>query len=350
MSSIIKGKMSEKNTNFLDVSKKEEDKVLDLTLRPKTLKEYAGQEKIKESLRIFMEAAKKRHEPMEHLLFYGPPGLGKTTLAHIIARETGVGIRITSGPAIERVGDLGSILTSLNNLDILFIDEIHRLNRTIEEILYPAMEEYVLDIVIGKGPSAKILRLDLPKITLIGATTRLSGLSSPLRDRFGMTHRLDFYSEDEIAQILRRSSKILGLDIDENGINMVACCSRRTPRVANRLLKRVRDFAEVKVKGKINKKVAESALEMLEVDPLGLDSTDRHLLEILIDKFEGGPVGLKTLAAATQDEEETIAEVSEPFLLQLGFLKRTPRGREATKAAYKHLGREYSKTDQKSLL
>ncbi len=342
--------MSEKNTNFLDASKKEEDSVLDLTLRPKTLDEYAGQEKIKENLRIFMEAAKKREEPMEHLLFYGPPGLGKTTLAHIIARETGVGIRVTSGPAIERIGDLGSILTNLNDRDILFIDEIHRLNRTVEEILYPAMEEYVLDIVIGKGPSAKTLRLDLPKITLIGATTRLSGLSSPLRDRFGMVHRLDFYNENEIAQILRRSSKILGVPIDESGIKMIARCSRKTPRVANRLLKRVRDFTEVKEKGKIDRKIAKEALEMLEVDPLGLDATDRRLLEVLIDKFEGGPVGVKTLSAAIQEEEETISEVSEPFLLQLGFLKRTPRGREATKAAYEHLGREYNKPDQENLL
>lgn len=336
--------MSEKNNNFSNASIKEEDKILDLTLRPRTLAEYAGQEKIKEGLKIFIEAAKKREEPLEHLLFYGPPGLGKTTLAYVVARETGVGIRVTSGPAIERVGDLGSILTNLNDHDILFIDEIHRLNRVIEEVLYPAMEEYVLDIVIGKGPSAKTLRLDLPKITIIGATTRLSGISSPLRDRFGMIHRLDFYSEDEIAQILRRSSKILGVDIDEKGIETIACCSRKTPRVANRLLKRVRDFAEVREKGKITKEVAEKALSILAVDPLGLDATDHRLLEILIDKFEGRPVGLQTLAAAIQEEEETISEVSEPFLLQLGFLERTPRGRKATKLAYKHLGREYKES------
>jgi len=324
----------------VDPSEKEEEKSFDATLRPKRLNEYVGQDKVKENLKIFMAAAKKRREPIEHVLLYGPPGLGKTTLAHIIAKEMNVNIRVTSGPAIERSGDLAAILTNLEPGDILFIDEIHRLNKVIEEILYPAMEDYALDIVIGKGPSARTLRLELPKFTLVGATTKIGTLSSPLRGRFGNIYHLNFYQDEDIYSIIKRSAKILNIDVDQNSGVEIAQRARKTPRVANRLLKRVRDYAEVKGSGKIDKEIALMALEMLEVDPVGLDAVDRQLLEVIIDKFSGGPVGLNTLAAAISEEIETIEDVYEPFLMQLGFLSRTPRGRVVTDIAYKHLGKE----------
>jgi Holliday junction DNA helicase RuvB len=323
---------------FTDPKEKSEDQILDLTLRPKNLKEYIGQEKIKENLKIFIGAAQKRKEPIEHVLLYGPPGLGKTTLAHVIANEMGGNIRVTSGPALERTGDLAAILTNLGDGDILFIDEIHRLNKVIEEVLYPAMEEYALDIVIGKGPSAQTLRLDLPRFTIIGATTKISLLSSPLRDRFGSTYHLNFYEDGEIKDIIHRSAKILNIDLKKEAAEQIAGRARKTPRVANRLLKRVRDFAQVKSNGVITPSLAQAALSLLEIDELGLDQVDRQLLEIIIKKFAGGPVGLNSLAAATAEEMETIEEVYEPFLMQLGFICRTPRGRVATELAYRHLG------------
>lgn len=326
------------------------DKNLDQTLRPQAFSEYIGQEKIKKNLDILLQAAKKRKEPVEHVLLYGPAGLGKTTLANIIAKEMGVNIKTTSGPAIERVGDFGSILTNLQDGDILFIDEIHRLNKTIEEILYPAMEDFKLDIIIGKGPSAKTIQLDLPKFTLIGATTKLGTLSNPLRNRFGATHRLDFYNHDEIKQILGRSSKILGVEIEDSGLAKIASCSRSTPRVANRLLKRVRDFSQIKNHKIVDSAKAQEALEMIDIDPLGLEPSDRHILKTIIEKFGGGPVGLSTIAAATQEEIKTIEDVYEPYLLQLGFLARTPRGRIVTENAYKHLGIKFVDNNQKTLI
>jgi Holliday junction DNA helicase RuvB len=308
------------------------------SLRPLYLSDYVGQQKIKENLKILMDAARGRKETLEHILLYGPPGLGKTTLAYIIAREMGVNIKITSGPAIEKAGDLAALLTNLSENDILFIDEIHRMNKTIEEVLYPAMEDYALDIVLGKGAGAKAIRIDLPKFTLIGATTRVGLLSSPLRDRFGMTYRLDYYELEEIEKILQRSSKIINVEVDSLGRKEIAQRSRRTPRIANRLLKRVRDYAQVKADGKINMEVASVALELLEVDSLGLDSNDRRILLALIEKFSGGPVGISSIAAATSEDQGTIEDIYEPYLLRLGLIARTPKGRVATDAAYKHLG------------
>ena len=331
-------------------NEQEEDKTLDTTLRPQRLCDYVGQQKIRKNLQMFMDAAKKRKEPIEHVLLYGPAGLGKTTLAHIIANEMGVNIRVTSGPAIERVGDLGSILTNLQDGDVLFIDEIHRLNKLIEEVLYPAMEDYKLDVIIGKGPSARTLQLDLPKFTLIGATTRLGSISNPLRNRFGAIHRLEFYDENEMKQIINRSGKILGVSINDSGAQEIAKSSRKTPRVGNRMIKRVRDFAQINNHKIIDSVIARRALDMMEVDELGLEPTDRHILETIIKKFNGGPVGIQTIAAATSEEIETIEDVYEPFLIQLGFLTRTPRGRMVTEHGYAHLGYPAPKNNQDRLI
>ena len=322
---------------LLEPTAAKDEQAFDLTLRPKRLDEFVGQSQLRKNLTIFLEAARQRKEPIEHVLLYGPPGLGKTTLAHIIAEEVGVKIRITSGPALERVGDIASILTNLESGDVLFIDEIHRMNRTIEEVLYPAMEEFALDIIIGKGPSARTVRLDLPRFTLIGATTRMSLISSPLRDRFGAIYRLDFYDAEELSQILQRSANILEIKLPPEAAGIIADRSRGTPRIANRLLKRVRDFAQVKNKGIISVEIAQDALGMLEIDHCGLDRTDRHILLTIIQKFGGGPVGLQTIAAAIAEEIETVESVHEPFLLQLGFINRTPRGRTVTERAYDHL-------------
>ncbi|MGX4598513.1 Holliday junction branch migration DNA helicase RuvB [Faecalimicrobium sp. JNUCC 81] len=314
-----------------------EDVDIENNLRPKSLDDYLGQEKAKEQLKIFIEAAKSRNEPLDHVLLYGPPGLGKTTLSSIIANEMGVNLRITSGPAIERAGDLAAILTNLNENDVLFIDEIHRINRSVEEVLYPAMEDYCLDIIIGKGPSARSIRLDLPKFTLIGATTRAGMLTNPLRDRFGVICKLDYYTVDELAKIVMRSAEILGAEIQIGGATEIAKRSRGTPRIANRLLKRVRDYAQVRADGDINDEVANSALELLGVDSLGLDYVDKKLLMTIIEKFRGGPVGLDTLAASIGEDRNTIEDVYEPYLLQLGFINRGPRGRIAMPLAYEHL-------------
>lgn len=329
-------------TRLVTRDEQTEDKQLDTKLRPKTLAEYIGQAQIKANLHIFLEAAKQRHEPIEHVLLYGPPGLGKTTLAHIIAHEMGAAIKVTSGPAIERAGDLAAILTNLEPGEILFIDEIHRLNKVIEEVLYPAMEEAALDLVIGKGPSARTLRLDLPRFTLIGATTRYHLISSPLRNRFGATFRLNFYNNEEMEQIVERSAKLIMVKLAPRAASEIANRSRATPRIANRLLKRVRDYVQVKGMGAVTAELAKAALDQLAVDPLGLDDLDRQILRVIIEKFTGGPVGLNSIAAALQEEVGTIEEIYEPFLMQLGFLARTPRGRVATAAAYEHLGLEAS--------
>lgn len=316
----------------------EEDYTLEGSLRPRTLEEYIGQEKTKNTLRIYIEAAKQRHDALDHVLFYGPPGLGKTTLSGIIANEMGTHLKVTSGPAIEKPGEMAAILNNLQEGDVLFVDEIHRLNRQVEEVLYPAMEDFAIDIMIGKGASARSIRLDLPRFTLVGATTRAGLLSAPLRDRFGVVHHLEFYSQQELATIVIRSAQVLGVEIDPKGAAEIAKRSRGTPRLANRLLKRVRDFAQVKYDGRITLEVANFALDLLEVDSYGLDKLDRRILQTMIRNFQGGPVGLETLAAAIGEDAGTLEDVYEPYLLQNGFLGRTPRGRIATAAAYEHLG------------
>ncbi|MBQ5317915.1 MAG: Holliday junction branch migration DNA helicase RuvB [Oscillospiraceae bacterium] len=314
---------------------------IEVNLRPKTLSEYIGQDKVKENMSVYIEAAKKRGDPLDHVLLYGPPGLGKTTLSAIIAHEMGVNIRITSGPAIEKPGDLAALLTNLSENDVLFIDEIHRLSRAIEEVLYPALEDYALDIIIGKGPSARSLRIDLPKFTLIGATTRAGQLTSPLRDRFGVLQRLELYTHDQLCDIIMRSAVILGIACDKAGAMELAKRARGTPRIANRLLKRVRDFAEVIGNGRITEDIAKIALDRMEIDSLGLDNLDKRMLDMLIRGYNGGPVGLETLASAIGEEAVTLEDVCEPYLMQLGFVARTPRGRCATALAYKHMGYEY---------
>jgi len=329
--------MSEEEASILSLEQREIDPEI-TSLRPQSLDEFVGQEKLRENLKILMAAAVRRKEPLEHLLFYGPPGLGKTTLANIMAYEMKVSVKVTSGPAIERPGDLAAILTNLKAQDILFIDEIHRLNRVVEEVLYPAMEDFGLDIVIGKGPSARSIRLDLPKFTLIGATTRAGLLSSPLRDRFGLISRLEFYTVAELEKIITRAARVLGIEIKKAGAHEISKRSRGTPRIANRLLRRVRDFAQVKAEGIITAEVAHEALDKLGIDHLGLDQLDRKILKTIITKFSGGPVGLDTLSVSISEESDTIEDIYEPYLMQIGFIERTPRGRVAAERAYEHIG------------
>lgn len=323
-----------------------EEQIIENTLRPRDFANYIGQERLKKNIKLAIDAAKKRDEPLDHVLLHGPPGLGKTTMASVIANEMGAQIRVTSGPAIERAGDLASLLTNLQDGDILFIDEIHRLNRTVEEVLYSAMEDFKLDIMLGKGPSARSLRLDLPKFTIIGATTRTGSLAAPLRDRFGMIHRLEFYTSEEIRQIIQRAAKILGVKIDQPAAAELAKRSRLTPRIANRLLKRVRDYADVNADGIIDTQISYKALDLLDIDELGLDNADRGLLAAIIENYDGGPVGVETLAALTAEERGTIEDFYEPYLMQIGLLERTPRGRRATPKSYKHLGKKQKGTNK----
>jgi len=341
--------MPETSNRLLDPEPKQDDR-LDQTLRPQFLSDLIGQENVKENLAILIAAARQRSEPLDHVLFYGPPGLGKTTLAHVVANEMRVNIKITSGPAIERAGDLAAILTNLRAGDILFVDEVHRLGKAVEEVLYPAMEDYALDIVIGKGPSARSIRLKLPRFTVVGATTRLALMTAPLRARFGAVYRLDYYDMEAMQAIVRRATGKLQVQTDEGGIEEIARRARGTPRVALRLMRRVRDYAQVRADGVVTRAVAKEALDLLAVDPLGLDDLDRRVLKTVIQKYNGGPVGLNTIAAAISEEPETIMDVVEPYLLQLGFLDRTPQGRMATKAAYEHLGVAYIEQTQPKLI
>lgn len=348
MTDVFTGQL--KRNSLVDVIDAEGETGLELSLRPKSLSEYIGQEKIKNNLSIFIEAAKGRNEALDHVLLYGPPGLGKTTLAYILSREMGVDIKVTSGPVIERPGDLAAILTNLHEHDILFIDEIHRLSHVVEEILYPAMEDYHIDILIGQGPSARSMKLEIPRFTLIGATTKAGLLTSPLRDRFGMNFRFEFYTHEELSVIVKRSARILAVNIDDGGAAELASRSRGTPRIANRLLRRVRDFAQVKADAFINRKVAVDALELFEVDYKGFDHMDRTILLTLIDKFDGGPVGIDSLSAAIGEEKATIEDIYEPYLIQEGYLQRTARGRIATRIAYEHFGKKWVGVNQKDLL